>query len=44
MVPAEIVIMEKLPVLGTGKIDTWRSPSWSREMAATAAKKPSELV
>ncbi|CAN0405835.1 unnamed protein product, partial [Phaeothamnion confervicola] len=43
MTPSEIVVMEKLPLLGTGKIDLVEVAKLVRELAAAAAKKPMAL-
>ena len=44
MTPAEVVFVEKLPLLGTGKIDNMGVTRLVKEMAAAAAKKPAVLV
>jgi acyl-[acyl-carrier-protein]-phospholipid O-acyltransferase/long-chain-fatty-acid--[acyl-carrier-protein] ligase len=41
MIPAEIVVMEKIPVLGTGKIDMVGVAQLVRDRAASA---PAEAV
>ncbi len=44
MTPAEIVVMEKLPLLGTGKLDLVAVTKLVKEHAAASVAKPSVLV
>jgi acyl-[acyl-carrier-protein]-phospholipid O-acyltransferase/long-chain-fatty-acid--[acyl-carrier-protein] ligase len=44
MVPAEVVVMEKLPVLGTGKIDMVGVAKLVKERAVSAAAQTAEAV
>ena len=42
MVPAEVVVLDKLPVLGTGKIDMVGVAKFVKERAAAAPSAPAE--
>ena len=44
MVPNEVVIMEKLPVLGTGKIDNLTISKLAREHAERTQKQPAVVA
>ena len=44
MVPAEVVVMEKMPVLGTGKVDHLTVSKLARERAAAVAAKPAVVA
>ena len=44
MVPAEIVYMEKMPVLGTGKIDNMAVTKLVKERFAAAAASPAAVA
>jgi acyl-[acyl-carrier-protein]-phospholipid O-acyltransferase/long-chain-fatty-acid--[acyl-carrier-protein] ligase len=44
MTPSEVVVMEKLPMLGTGKIDNMAVTKLVKEMAAAKPAQPAVVA